>query len=462
MEESNDRINLNIGGKLFETTATTLQSAGPESLLAALSIPAASNPSTFVDRDPELFSVLLTLLRSGRLPSSARQFHTQDLVDEALYYGIESRIRSALAPPPLLGFDATLSTTIVPASDAVPTAHCAGTDGSIWIAHSGQISAYGWNLTHAGTVRTHLEEISSLRRAWPEELAAIGSLDYPGLHFYDVSGACHVGTVHWSDPSDPRIYKARVTAIAGGDSRSDPLFASFECLHRENCILAVDRETLQPVSEIGRQSGGAAKSAAPGKVVHVPGLGLLFVVSVSSGAFGYSGYMRLWDPRSGEAVWETSEPGGTGRSSRFGDSFADADVDGKEGLIYKVCWKSGDVGVADLRRLGEGFDPWVYLEERSPALRSAGGGENSVLRCYKGQVFVSRATGLEVWSKLDDEQGEEERRYRRNFVDTEEDAKLGLIRRMEGGGDRLFVSREGVEGIQVWESSELSGTISLL
>lgn len=163
-------------------------------------------------------------------------------------------------------------------------------------------------------------------------------------------------------------------------------------------------------------------------------------------------------------VWETNEPG-SGRSSRFGDPFADVDVDPGESAIFKVCSKSGDLAVVDLRRLGE--DPWVYLEEKNPSLRNPGGGGTSILlHCYRKQVFVSREGGLEVWSQMEEEEGRVEaspceRIYRRNFVDKEEDASRGVIRRMEGGGNRLFISREGVEGIEVWESSNFSGAISV-
>lgn len=162
-------------------------------------------------------------------------------------------------------------------------------------------------------------------------------------------------------------------------------------------------------------------------------------------------------------MWETNEPG-SGRSSRFGDPFADVDVDKEESAIFKVCSKSGDLAVADLRKLGE--DPWVYLEEKNPSLRNSVGGETTVtLHCYRKQVFVSREGGLEVWSQVEEEIREEaspcERMYRWNFVDKEEDSSRGVIRRMEGGGNRLFISRDGVDGIEVWESSNLSGVISV-
>lgn len=297
---------------------------------------------------------------------------------------------------------------------------------------------------------------------------------------YDFLEGRHVASVEWSDPTDLRVLKAKVIAIAArppadATNTNSPIFATFECPHRENCILAIDPVTLKPVQEIGRQSGSAAKSSSPGRVVHLQELGLVFASSVSSGAFGYSGYMRVWDIRSGNVVWETSEPGGSGRSSRFGDPFADADVDVNQLMLYKVCSKSGDIGVADLRRLGN--DPWVYM---SSGPRGSGGGHGSVLHCYKSQVFVSRKDGLEVWSRLEGQQnnlcnlveqtrakemldgeGINENSYRSSYMDTEEDSERGIIEMMEGGGDRLFVTREDMPVVEVWESSRLASAIFL-
>lgn len=51
--------------------------------------------------------------------------------------------------------------------------------------------------------------------------------------------------------------------------------------------------------------------------------------------------------------------------------------------------------------------------------------------------------------------------FRSSYMDTEEDAKRGMILMMEGGGDRLFVTREETQGVEVWESSRLAGAISL-
>lgn len=478
------RIKLNVGGRFFETTISTIRSGGPDSVLAAISSSSASTSSPiFIDRDPEIFSVLLSLLRTNHLPSAARRFSTRELADESLYYGIESRLRSALSPPPFSGFDASLVSTIRPAADAFPSSFtAAAADGSVWIAHAGQISAYDWTLTRSSTLRTHLDHINSIRRVSPD-VAAVASHSAPGLHFYDVSAGRHLASTHWTDPSDTRIYKALVTAIAHSP---DSVFASFECRHGENCILAVDKSTLQAQAavrnQIGRQSGTSTKTAAPTKLTWLPDPGLLAGSLVTRGAFGYAGYIRLWDPRSGDVVWETSEPG-SGRSTRFGDPFADVDADPDGCTLFKVCSKSGDVAGADLRKLGE--DPWVYLKEKDPSLRPKGGGgagDSIVVHCYRKQVFVGRDAGLEVWSRFPTgEAGEEEEEdeddtqtesrgggklwegaYRRVYVDKTEDLGRGIIQRIEGGGNRLFVSREGVEGIEVWESSHLSGAVSLL
>ncbi|WVZ56373.1 hypothetical protein U9M48_006917 [Paspalum notatum var. saurae] len=458
---------LNVGGKLFSLEASSL----------SLSLSLDSPTPTFVDRDPALLSALLAAIRA---PSSALAFPARVLLEEAHFYGLHAQLLAALSPPPLRGFSVSLASTLSPASEPFPTALAPHHDGSLCLAHGvGQLTYYSPALDHLTTFRTHLHRITSLRQL-SSSLAVLGSVSAPGLHVYDFLDGRHVASVQWLDPTDTRVSKAKVVAIAARPAADDadensPILATFECPHRENCVLAVDPVTLKPTQEIGRQSGSAAKSSTPVRVVHLQKLGLVFASSVSSGAFGYSGYMRLWDIRSGDVVWETSEPGGAGRSSRFGDPFADADVDVKQQAIYKVCSKSGDLAVADLRCLGN--DPWVYM---SSGPRGSGGGYGSVLHCHRSQVFVSRKDGLEVWSRLEEQRhdtgdmveqsvtketpksnGIDERVYRSCYADTEEDTKGGMIQMMEGGGDRLFVTREETQGVEVWETSHLVGAISL-
>ncbi|XP_073273765.1 protein ENDOPLASMIC RETICULUM-ARRESTED PEN3 [Primulina huaijiensis] len=457
---TSDRIKLNVGGKLFETTVSTIRSGGPDSLLFALSN-RSINEEIFIDRDPEIFSVLLSLLRSNCLPSTAKHFSNQELIDEALYYGIESQLKSALAPSQLNGIDASLVNTVRPSSEAVVSDFNANdSDGSLWVAHGGQISVYDWNLSHTATVRTHLDYITSVKRVRPE-IAAVCSLSGWGLHLYNMANGSRVDSFEWVDPTDVRIYKARVHAIADSE---DSIYASYECQHGENCVLRIDKSAMKISSEIGRMMGNSAKNMVPRKLAFLSEMGILVGSSVTSGAFGYSGYIRIWDPRTREVVWETNEPG-SGRSSRFGDSFADVAVDYDRLSLFKLCSKSGDLGVADLRKLSD--DPWVYLKEKNLSMRNVGGNGsgNFVICCYRKQAFVGREGELEVWSRTvadEDEGTASEESYRRNYVDKAEDSERGIIKKIEGGGDRLFVTRENVEGIEVWQSSYNSGVVSVI
>eukprot|EP00899_Mesostigma_viride_P011502 jgi/Mesvir1/20352/Mv19938-RA.1 len=69
---SSDIISLNVGGKLFQTTKTTLASH-PESLLAAMFVSGGelvkdSTGAVFLDRDGDVFALVLSFLRTGVLP----------------------------------------------------------------------------------------------------------------------------------------------------------------------------------------------------------------------------------------------------------------------------------------------------------------------------------------------------------------------------------------------------------
>lgn len=65
-------VAIDVGGQIFQTTRQTLALAGPKSLFSKLSNVDGTIP--FLDRDPELFSVFLSLLRTGNLPSKAKAF----------------------------------------------------------------------------------------------------------------------------------------------------------------------------------------------------------------------------------------------------------------------------------------------------------------------------------------------------------------------------------------------------
>ena len=43
-----------------------------------------------------------------------------------------------------------------------------------------------------------------------------------------------------------------------------------------------------------------------------------------------------------------------------------------ESTLFKICSKLGDLGMADVRKLGD--DLWVYLKDKNPSTRNTSGG----------------------------------------------------------------------------------------
>ncbi|RHN41360.1 hypothetical protein MtrunA17_Chr8g0365261 [Medicago truncatula] len=92
--------------------------------------------------------------------------------DKALFYGIDNHLRNATSPPPFSGIDASIVVSVRPASEGLSSAFTATENGSTWIAIGGQLPSYDWNLIHSVSVRSHLDEINSICRVWPESAAA--------------------------------------------------------------------------------------------------------------------------------------------------------------------------------------------------------------------------------------------------------------------------------------------------
>ncbi len=96
-----DIVALNVGGKVFKTTLSTLTSE-PESLLwtmfhpdspmKAAGVEAAKKDEEgayFIDRSPDTFAVILEFLRTRKVYRWPG-IDTERIKDEALYFGIES------------------------------------------------------------------------------------------------------------------------------------------------------------------------------------------------------------------------------------------------------------------------------------------------------------------------------------------------------------------------------------
>ncbi|KAI8061755.1 hypothetical protein BC940DRAFT_322451 [Gongronella butleri] len=94
-----NKIKLNVGGDLFETSLTTLQ-RDPLSLLAMMFsgrhvLDPDQDGAYFIDRDPTHFRLVLNYLRDLRLAPSAIESPTvcQELLQEAQYYRIHGLVK---------------------------------------------------------------------------------------------------------------------------------------------------------------------------------------------------------------------------------------------------------------------------------------------------------------------------------------------------------------------------------
>ncbi|KAJ3286883.1 hypothetical protein HK104_008845 [Borealophlyctis nickersoniae] len=89
------RIDLNVGGRIFSTTRSTLLNY-PDSMLAGLcrfhtSTPPSDSlsgiPTIFIDRDPDLFAVVLGYLRTNEVHLTPTVTKAA-IASEAVYYGL--------------------------------------------------------------------------------------------------------------------------------------------------------------------------------------------------------------------------------------------------------------------------------------------------------------------------------------------------------------------------------------
>ncbi|KAI3950723.1 hypothetical protein MKW92_005247 [Papaver armeniacum] len=162
-----DKVRFNVGGKIFETTATTLASAaGRSSMFGAMFDdewnlrPREVNEEYFIDRNPECFSVLLDLLRTGELYVPP---HIPDklLYREALYYGLIDNVRTAK----FCEFDCNrlkLTSSVKGQASGNCTAIRASPDGGCAVAHDRIVRLYDWMLEEYPTINLNYQKVNDI------------------------------------------------------------------------------------------------------------------------------------------------------------------------------------------------------------------------------------------------------------------------------------------------------------
>ncbi|CAI9098850.1 OLC1v1035573C1 [Oldenlandia corymbosa var. corymbosa] len=169
-----DRVRFNVGGRIFETSATTLANAGRNSLFGAMFDdnwnfhPGHTITEHFIDRNPDCFAVLLDLLRTGELylPSNMPE---KLLYREALFYGLLDHVRSAKWGQ----FDGNrlkLSGSVTGRAPGDGTAIRAGPDGGCCVAHGSMVHVYDWMLEEHPTINLDYQRVNDACWIDPESI----------------------------------------------------------------------------------------------------------------------------------------------------------------------------------------------------------------------------------------------------------------------------------------------------
>ncbi|KAJ9555263.1 hypothetical protein OSB04_009877 [Centaurea solstitialis] len=443
---STNVVTIDVGGQLFQTTKQTLTLAGSNTLFSNLFDDAYDDEIPFIDRDPDLFSILLSLLRTGNLPSKAKSFDIQDIIFEAQFYGIHHLlVQSQSNPSQFEPFNLQKSTVLPLNGRDSPSVISTAPYGSVHVSHGSKITSFDWSLRRKSTVLTQFAAIDSLL-SLSSNVVAAGATDFSGLQIIDLDSGFVRQTLNWENAT-----KSSSTVQAIGTS-PEFLFTSFESGRRNsNSILVYDiNDGFRVASEIARNEifGADLDSAIPStKLNWVPSLNLLMASGSHSGASGVSGNIKFWDIRSGNVVWEIKEKA---------DCFSDITVSNSLSAVFKVGINSRDVSYIDFRHL-DTDNSWKSLGggiEKPMTGKKLGFG--CKIESHGNQVFCSKEGELEVWSEVlmgGYEKGKNGRVFKKNMLGRTKDVGGNRITNLGFSGNRMFVTRKDQQCVEVWESS---------
>lgn len=447
-DSNSNVVTIDVGGQLFQTTKQTLSSVGSKSFFSKI-ISDSDGAIPFIDRDPELFSLFLSLLRTGNLPSKAKSFDVQDLIFESRFYGIENLlINSQSNPSQFDAFNLEKSQVLPLSGRDSPSAIATTPYGSLHVAHGSKITSFDWSLQRKSTILTQFMAVDSLLALSPA-VAAAGATDFSGLQILDLDKGIVRETLNWEN-----VTRSGSTVQAIGAS-NEHLFTSFESSRRNsNCIMVYDlNDDLRPVTTIGHYEifGADLDSAIPStKLQWISSHNLLMASGSHSGPSGVSGNIKFWDIRSGNVAWEIKEKV---------DCFADVTASDALSSMFKVGVSTGEVFFTDLRNVG-GESPWFCLGDGKKVVNGKKEGAGCRVESHGSQVFCSRGANLELWSEVlidsrktrDD--GLPERVFRKNSMGRVKDMGGNRISNFCFGGNKMFVTRKDQQGVEVWSSGK--------
>lgn len=443
---SNNVVTIDVGGQLFQTTKQTLTLAGANTLFSNLFDSYDQIP--FIDRDPELFSILLSLLRTGNLPSKAKSFDIQDIIFEAQFYGIEHLlVQSHANPSQFQAFNLEKSMILPLAGRDSPSVIATTPYGSVHVAHGSKITSFDWSLQRKSTNLTQFAAIDSLL-SLSSNVVAAGATDFSGLQIVDLDMGFVRQTLNWENMTNS---SSTVQAI---EKSPEFLFTSFESGRRtSNSIMVYDiNDGFRVASEIARNEifGSDLDSAIPStQLKWISSLNLLMASGSHSGPLGVSGNIKLWDIRSGDIVWEIKEKT---------DCFSDIAVSEPLSAVFKIGINSGEVSYIDFRHI-DSNKSWNSLGGMKKPINGKKEGLGCKIESHGNQVFCSKEGELEVLSEVlmggskKDKDGKDERVFRKNLLGRAKDMGGNRVTNLGFSGSKMFVTRKDQQCVEVWDSS---------
>lgn len=432
-----DRVRFNVGGRIFETTATTLANAGRNSLFGAMfdeswNLQTDNNSNEyFIDRNPDCFAVLLDLLRTHELycpPNMSEKL----LYREALYYGLLDHVRSAKWGP----FDGNrlwLSRTVAGQAPGDGTAIRAGPDGGCCVAHGCMVHVYDWMLEEHPPINLDYQRVNDVGWLDSENLVVsvcerLGRGD-GGMGLFSTSSGELRDKFQVSHENQVKSF----TAGALSFSSDYKIFSSCKGRSNEYGIGVWDQITGKQTDFFYEPPGWSLGDAD--KLQWLNGSNCLLVATLFPRKDNC--YISLLDFREKKMVWSWSDMGApiTVDEKRVRDAIAM-----EESNSICVVNEYEDLGFIDIRNSGGSSVRW---SSRSKLMKGKMPDEPCYpkLALHEGQLFSSMNDSISVFCGPD---WVLTSRLRRSYG--------GSICDFSIGGDRLFALHSEENVFDIWET----------
>ncbi|KAF3620806.1 putative BTB/POZ domain-containing protein-like [Capsicum annuum] len=431
-----DRVELNVGGRIFETTAATLGIAGEKSFFRAMfdenwNLHSDSAITEhFIDRDPDYFAVLLSLLRTGELYIPPK-IDKRLLYREAEYYGILDQVRSAKWG----SFDGNrvrLAESISDWSSEARSAKIvqASPSGGCCVAHGGVVRVYDWMLEEHPIIHTEHHNVNDV--CWVDSESIVVSSDEKiasgGLGLFNASTGESKYKFQVTD--ELKGYKAGALSV----SSNDKLFASCTDSTTRKHVIGVWDQVTGTLMNFFSCPPHPPHNAARLQWLH--DINCVMVVSSSPGD-----EICLFDLRQNDMVWSWDvKP----REKQYCCGIIDAIAIEKSSSICVLAEQKG-MGFVDLRRTDASLNwrndlmgtDWSYRDD----LVHIDEYLYVKLAFHEGQLFSSRGNRIFVYGGS-------------NWLPTSqfERSRGGPIRDYSIDGDRLFALQDNENIVDVWET----------